>query len=263
MLAKSSSPSYHVYATMRDVSKKDKLVAAAGDTFDKSLFLLPLDVSSQQSIDDAVKKIVDKEGKIDVLVNNAGAGMVGAAESLTEAQALSCMDTNFMGVFRCCKAVLPSMKSRKSGVIVSVTSIGGLWGVPFNEIYCAAKAAVENFTESLQPIGKHFNIRLHLVEPGAISTEFVGNANKHFDGMDDATKAIFQTMMGRMMANFDKSTAQTPDQVAELIRKTIEDEKAPFRLMTNPSEIYTVPLNNKYADPTGNKVVELSANKYF
>jgi len=182
LLARSVKPTYKVVATMRNLSKKENLLKAAGDTFNKTLFLKQLDVCDSKSVESVVQEILKEDGRIDVLVNNAGVGLSGPVELLTVDQAKENFETNFFGVFRTTNAVLPSMKAKESGHIVQVSSMGGVRGVPFNDVYCAAKFAVEGFSESLAPLLRCFNIKVTVIEPGPILTDFVENATKQSAG---------------------------------------------------------------------------------
>ena len=123
----------------------------------------------------AVKHIMEEAGTIDALINNAGCGLAGAVEDTSSEEAILQMDVNFMGAFRVARAVLPVMRQRRSGVIVNVSSLGGLFGLPFQSFYSASKFALEGFTESLRhEVGK-FGIRVVLVEPGDVKTGFTGS----------------------------------------------------------------------------------------
>ena len=107
----------------------------------------------------SIDQVIADHGHIDVLVANAGVGFVRSTEQATEAEVQWVMDVNFMGLVRCTKAVLPHMRTARGGRVIAVSSIGGLAGQPFNEIYCASKFAVEGFTESLAAyVGHSFNI---------------------------------------------------------------------------------------------------------
>ncbi len=137
---------YEVVATMRDTGKKKPLLEAAKAAGVK-VRVDRLDVLSQKSIEGSVKRTLKRYGRIDVLVNNAGAGFLGSLEQTSDADLKRTMGINFFGVWHTTKAVFPHMRERGSGRIISVTSVGGLIGQPFNEAYCAAKFAVEGMME--------------------------------------------------------------------------------------------------------------------
>ena len=139
---------YQVYASMRNLEKADKLIQIAKEK-KLSIEVLELDVSQMHTIELAVKSIIEKDGKIDVLVNNAGAGFAKTLEQASLDEVDWVTDVNYTGVIRTTKAVLPYMRKVKAGRIINITSVGGLVGQPFNELYCGAKFAVEGFTEAL------------------------------------------------------------------------------------------------------------------
>ncbi|KAL6482533.1 hypothetical protein MHYP_G00106130 [Metynnis hypsauchen] len=143
LLAKDEKQRYHVIATMRDLKKKDKLVEAAGDAYDKTLSLLPLDVCSDESVKQCLNSVKDRH--IDVLINNAGIGLVGPLESISMEEMKKVFETNFFGVIRMIKEVMPDMKRRRSGHIIVMSSAMGLQGVIFNDVYAASKFAMEGF----------------------------------------------------------------------------------------------------------------------
>ena len=161
---------YKVYASMRNLKKADTLKEKI-ETENLDIEILQLDVTDVQSINTAVKTIIEKDGKIDLLVNNAGAGFAKTTEQATAQEIKWVTDVNYHGVVFCTQAVLPYMRKQKSGQIISITSVGGLVGQPFNELYCGAKFAVEGFMEGLATyVSDAFNIKITCVEPGGIKT---------------------------------------------------------------------------------------------
>jgi len=158
-------------------------------------------VQDSKSINQCVADIIAQDGKIDVLVNNAGAGFVRSTEQATEDEIQWVIDVNLTGVIRCTKAVLPHMRKARSGRVVNVSSVGGLVGQPFNELYCAAKFAVEGYTESLACyVQPNFNIQFTSIEPGGIATEFANNVLGQFAStggmLEDEYKPILETYIG-------------------------------------------------------------------
>eukprot|EP00064_Thunnus_orientalis_P021709 superscaffoldBa00006777_g21877 len=156
MLANDEQKRYHVIATMRDLKRKDKLVEAAGDAYGKTLSLAVLDVCSDESVKQCINGIKDRH--VDVLINNAGIGLVGPVESIPIAEMQKVFETNFFGVIRMIKEVMPDMKKRKGGHIIVVSSVMGLQGVVFNDVYAASKFAMEGFCESLAVQLLKFNV---------------------------------------------------------------------------------------------------------
>ncbi len=162
---------YVTYATMRDLRKSKNLEGIAHDA-NVSLKTIEMDVDHDHSVGNAIDKIVGESGRIDVLVNNAGFGLFGSLEDLEMEEIKKQYETNVFGVIRVTKNVLPTMRLRQNGIIVNISSIAGLAGVPSQSIYCGTKFAVEGFSESLSFEVEPFGIKVILVEPGAINTEF-------------------------------------------------------------------------------------------
>lgn len=146
-MAKDEQKRFKVYATMRNLAKKEALEEAAGRRLGKTLEIKQLDVCDEQSIKTCVNSIPDR--RIDVLVSNAGMGLIGPIECQTIDEMKTVMDTNFFGLVRLLKEILPDMKRRKSGHIVIISSVMGIQGILFNDVYAASKFAVEGFCESL------------------------------------------------------------------------------------------------------------------
>lgn len=132
--------------------------------------LVALDVLDIVSIQNAIKSVVDTEGKIDILINNAGAGITGPIEEIPTQEILKNFQTNLFGPIEVIKAVLPSMRAHKSGLIINITSIAGYMGLPYRGVYSASKGALELITEALRMEVKQFGITLTNVAPGDFAT---------------------------------------------------------------------------------------------
>jgi retinol dehydrogenase-8 len=269
-LAKSPEK-YVVFATMRDPSK-ETISASVGDHFNKSIFVKKLDVCCQDSCNSFIKEVLEKQGRIDVLVNNAGVGLAGPIEAITVDAAKANFETNFFGVYRLIQLVVPHMKKQNSGQIISVSSVGGVNGVPFNDVYCATKFAVEGLSESLQPTLRAFNIKVNLIEPGPVLTQFTTNvvANSgdainvdNLSYIDDKTKTIYNQMRTRMLAGFTPATAETGDQCAEKIKHVIEAENPPFRTQTNETQAYKDMIKSKLTDVSGDSTLDGMYKRFF
>jgi NAD(P)-dependent dehydrogenase (short-subunit alcohol dehydrogenase family) len=140
--------------------------------------LIGMDVTSEESVRRAIELILAREGRLDVVLNNAGDGIAGAIEDTSIEEARQQLDTNFFGVLRVCRAVLPAMRRRGAGLIVNVSSLGGLIGLPFQGLYSASKFAVEGMTEVLRMEVKPFGVRVVLVEPGDFRTGFTAQRRR-------------------------------------------------------------------------------------
>ncbi|XP_047222782.1 retinol dehydrogenase 8-like isoform X1 [Girardinichthys multiradiatus] len=252
MLAKDEKQRYHVIATMRDLKRKDKLVEAAGDAYGKTLFLAVLDVCNDESVKQCINGIKDRH--VDVLINNAGIGLVGPIESIPIEEMKKVFETNFFGVIRMIKEVMPDMKKRRAGHIIVVSSVMGLQGIVFNDVYAASKFAMEGFCESLAVQLLKFNVILSLIEPGPVHTEFEAKMiqdvkQKEYPGADPDTVHYFKNIYLPSSVDIFEALGQTPDDIARCIKKVIEASRPRFRNLTNP--LYTPLVALKYADETG------------
>lgn len=137
---------------------------------------LDLDVTSDESVSAVVGQLIDRFGRIDVLVNNAGLGVNGAAEEISVGQAQDVFDVNVFGLMRMTKAVLPHMRGRGQGRIINISSVGGLVPNPFMAVYVSTKHAVEGYSESLDHEVREHGVRILLVEPGPTNTPFDANS---------------------------------------------------------------------------------------
>src|SRR5215208_6317003 len=145
--------------------------AAAGETRD-GVVLLPLDVTDDESVAGVVRGVLERSGRIDVLVNNAGVGVAGAAEESSIEQARALFETNVFGAMRMTRAVLPHMREQGSGRIINVSSIVGLIPVPFMALYASSKHALEGYSESVDHEVREHGVRVLLVQPGFTKTGF-------------------------------------------------------------------------------------------
>jgi len=204
---------------------------------------------------------VRDHGSLDVLVNNAGRGFVGTIEQVTMDEMRDVMEVNFFGVVATTKAALPHLRA-SGGRVVTVTSVGGVVGQPFNEAYCAAKFAVEGFMESLAPVAATVGVHVSVIEPGPVTTEFVNNVGVDVATMfaegGDYTPAM-QAYLTHVMAEFaDPESAQTGDDVAETVLGAMVTDSAAFRHQTSAwARTFT---GYKLSDHDGSAVVGMTSD---
>ncbi len=170
-----------VIATMRDTTRATSLQAAANEA-GVDLDVRALDVVDHESARACVESVLGDHGHIDVLVNNAGRGAVGTAEQLSIDDVRDQLEVNYVGPVALTKLVLPGMRERRSGRVLTITSVGGAVGQPFADSYCGAKFAVEGFMQSLAPVAETFGVWVSVVEPAAVASDFVGSALRTDDG---------------------------------------------------------------------------------
>lgn len=204
-----------VHATVRRVARAGQLLDAA-ETENLELKVAQLDVTDDASVREAVAKVVDQEGGVDVLVNNAGiGGTARPVEELTDADWLAVLDTNLLGAVRTTRAVLPAMRSQHSGVIVNISSISGvLPGTPIKSPYDASKHALCSFSDSLATEVRSFGIRVACIEPGFVATPILDKSS--FGVADNSPYAALAEAFER----FNKTTisaAPDPTEVADCV----------------------------------------------
>ena len=246
-------------ATMRDPSKDADLRAAA-EAAGVELDIRWLDVVDEDSVTTCVDAVVAEHGSLDILVNNAGRGFVGTIENVTMAEMRDVMEVNFFGVVAMTKAALPHLRA-SGGRVITVTSVGGVVGQPFNEAYCAAKFAVEGFMESLAPVAAAIGVQVSVVEPGPVATEFVNNVGVDIDKLfaeGGEYVPAMQAYMGHIMAEFANPEAlQTGDEVAQTILAAMVTDSAAFRYQTSDwARTFT---GTKLCDHDGSAVVGMTA----
>ncbi|XP_040202325.1 retinol dehydrogenase 8 [Rana temporaria] len=259
-LAKDPEQRYHVFATMRDLRKSGKLEEEAGQHLNKTLEIRQLDVTSEDSVKKCLAALPGQT--VDILVNNAGIGHIGPLESHSMDDMRKIFETNFFGVVYLVRELLPSMKKRGSGHIVVISSVLGLQGIVFNDVYAASKFAIEGFCESLAVQLLKFNIFISMIEPGPVNTEFEMKlmeevSKSDFPGADAETIRYFKEVYVPAAHEIFIALGQTPDAVAKATVKVIGMTQPVFRHQTNP--LYTPLTAMKYADNTGN----LSVRSYY
>ena len=165
---------FFTYATMRNPDKSNKFIGLKRNE-KLPLEVLRLDVTNDKSVKEAIEKIISKRGTIDVLVNNAGYALVGPLEELSIQEFKEQYETNVFGVIRVIKETLPIMRKKRHGIIVNISSVAGRIGFPLTSAYVSSKFALEGLSESLAYEVEQFGIKVILIEPGVIKTNFVSN----------------------------------------------------------------------------------------
>ncbi|MEM7111247.1 MAG: SDR family oxidoreductase [Chloroflexota bacterium] len=248
---------HHVFATMRGVEGKNREAAAALRAWAREggfrLNVFELDVTDQNSVDAAVSAALSHVGHLDVLVNNAGVGNVGILEGFTMEQVQSLFEVNAFGPLRVAKAVLPSMRARRSGLLIHVSSATGRIVIPFVSPYSASKFALEALAESLSFQLAPFGVESVLVEPGSFGTEAFGKLVTPADAEVLAGYGEMATMpqqqfaaMGEMLQGED---APDPQAIADAVKQLVDmpPGKRPLRTVVGPLTVDGVEeLNQAY-----------------
>lgn len=203
---------WNVIATMRSPEKEEEL-----NTLENTL-VARLDVQDLASIDATIALGIEKFGKIDVVLNNAGYGLMGTFESATRERVARQFDVNVFGLFDVTRAVLPHFRANKDGMFINISSVGGRITFPLISLYHSTKFAVEGFSESLQYEMAEIGVKVKLIEPGAIATDFGGRS---LDMQHDESLTEYNELMGNMMKSMetmmDPEAMSTPDLVADVI----------------------------------------------
>jgi len=186
-----------------------------------------MNVDDDKSVNDTIEKIINDKGRIDVVVNNAGYALVGAFEETSMLDGRAQMETNFFGTVRVIKAVLPIMRNQRRGIMVNVTSMGGRVAIPFDSFYHASKFALEGLSESLQYEIEPFGVKVVLIEPGAVKSDFWKNLKLTRNIEDSPYRPVIQ----KLTESFEKMTqnAIPPEQVARIILKAVISDNPDFR----------------------------------
>jgi NAD(P)-dependent dehydrogenase (short-subunit alcohol dehydrogenase family) len=221
-----SGHGYRVYGTSRrgpDPGTWQERSVAPPD----GVRMMAMDVTSETSIERGIDSICEAEGRLDVVVNNAGWGLAGAVEDTTLAEAQQQFDVTFFGVLRICRAVLPLFREQRSGTIVNISSIGGLIGMPFQALYSASKFAVEGLSESLRAEVRPYGIRVVLIEPGDFCTDFTSRRQEVALAAASDYRERFRRCLSVM--EHDETHGPSPDKVARLLERIIAHPSPRFR----------------------------------
>lgn len=203
-----------VYGTSRDVTRIKNV----------NFNPIAMDVTDDASVNATVATITKAEGKIDVLVNNAGNGITGPLYAMPVDLAKKQFEVNFFGVVRVCSAVLPGMIEKKQGLVINISSLAGLFGLPYQGLYSASKFAVEGYSESLRMELQNTGVKVSVLNPGDFKTDFTGNREKApFTLNNEKLKGEFEAAVAAMEK--DESIGASPDKLAAQICKIVKSSK--------------------------------------
>ncbi|WP_411103818.1 SDR family NAD(P)-dependent oxidoreductase [Streptomyces sp. cmx-4-9] len=225
---------WQVIATLRNPAKAGPLLEAAAEAgVAERIQVKRLDVVDHASVATCLEEVLAEYGHLDAVVNNAGAGRVGTIEQNGLDELRDTMEVNFFGVVEVTRAALPHLRASK-GRVITVTSVGGMVGQPFNEGYCAAKFAVEGFMESLAPVAARVGVGVTVVEPGAVASEFVASVGVDLPAMLAAAgpyAPALRAYIDHVTQTFTE--AQTPAEAAAPIIEALTAEQPAFRMQTS------------------------------
>lgn len=215
----------------------------------KNFVPVVMDVTDDDAVREGVDRILAETNRIDALINNAGIGIAGAIEDCSIDEVKTQFETNFFGTFRVCKAVLPGMRTRRSGTIINMSSIAGIVGLPYQAIYSASKFAIEGMTEGLRMEVRSFGIRVVLIEPGDFKTNFTLNrvktrASQHESPYRDQFHRTLSIM------EEDELNGPAPDAIAAQVARILQ--------MRSPRPRYTAGSRLQQLAPAAKKLLPTS-----
>ncbi|WP_127128580.1 SDR family oxidoreductase [Pseudoflavitalea rhizosphaerae] len=218
---------YNVAATSRNISELSKAVGNNSQSF----LPLQMDLVENTSVAQGIQKTIDQFGRIDVIVNNAGFGLVGAIEELSDEETRLNFDVNVFGTLNVLRATLPYMRKQGSGHIMNVASVGGLVGTfPGFGIYCATKFAMHGFSESLSAELKEFGIQVTVVSPGYLRTNFLGAGSLVVPKNEIQEYSSVREAQNLHQHNINGAQPGDPDKAAKVIIEVAEQEQPPLHL---------------------------------
>ncbi len=243
--ARLAASGFIVYATMRNTSKQQLLLDEVAKRGGR-VTILKLDVTKPETIKKVIEEIKTSHQRIDAVINNAGFGLGGFFEDLTQEEIRQQMEVNFFGVQNVCREVIPLMRERKTGQIINISSIAGLTASPALSAYTASKWALEGFSEGLYHELLPFGIKLVLIEPGSYPTKiFTENAiyAKNFDNKQSPYYTLSQTLRSFVLRS-KKTNHKDPEDIARLIEKIIQMNNPKLRYIPDFSSRVRVMLTH-------------------
>jgi NAD(P)-dependent dehydrogenase (short-subunit alcohol dehydrogenase family) len=224
---------FHTYATMRKLEGEgSKQIIDIAKNENLPLQVIQLDVNDDKSVTDAINRIAKEKDRIDVVINNAGYDLMGALEETSIDEIKAQFETNFFGAIRVMQAVIPTMRKQRSGKIVNITSLGGRISFPLNSPYHATKFALEGLSESIQYELEPFGIKIIVIEPGAIGSNFWKNI-KTANKASSNPNSPYAQLANNMSEAFKKieQNAIHPSEVAKVILDAVTSDDPQLRYL--------------------------------
>lgn len=237
---------FATYGSVRDLSKAERIQEITNRE-KLPLKIIRLDVNEDESIRIAIQEIISDSGRIDILINNAGYGMFGPIEEISIEEIKEQFETNFFGTIRLIKAIVPIMRKQRNGTIVNISSMVGRFGVPLNAAYVSSKFALEGLSESISFELQEFGIKVILVEPGVIQTDFFQNLKNR--GND--TKSRYYKLMDKRIAFLKgamKNSVSSSDQVANTILHAVNSRDPDMRYVIGNDATNSIHMRNSLSD---------------
>lgn len=245
---------FRVFAGARDVDRA-AVLAETGRRLGLPLEVVQLDVDDPASVRRAVAVVGERAGRIDALVNNAAVGFVGPAEEQSEEAVRRVFETNLFGAMRLTQAILPQMRSQGSGTIIQISSIQGRLVAPFGGLYAASKWALEAYSEALRAEIKPFGIRVVVIEPGFVLTDFAARRGTVAPNPASPYRETLEAIQQRTQRRRERGVP--PSEVAAAVQRAITDRRAPFRIPVGPDARLLIPLRKLLPESLLFAVVDL------
>ena len=247
---------FHTYATMRNIEKSADIQEIANKER-LPLQVIQLDVNDDTSIRNSIKMVERENERIDVLVNNAGYGLVGAFEDLSVEEIKSQFETNIFGVIRLTQQVLPIMRKQKSGKIVNVSSGAGRIGFPGMSAYVSSKFALEGLSESMSYELEPFGIKVVIIEPGVIRTNFKKNSVMSKKSLDNSSISPYSSIIQKIDSSISSiiEHATPPEEVAKTILHAITSNNPELRYLVGNDMIMMVETKKSMSEEDFRKMM--------
>jgi short-subunit dehydrogenase len=237
-----ASRGYTVYASSRTPRKLDNIK-------NQKIIPIKLDITNQENINQVIETIYKEENKLDILINNAGYGLVSTVEDMDEIQMKNQFDINVFGVLRVCKAVIPIMRTQKSGIIINISSFLGKIGLPLLTFYNSSKYAIEGITDSLRYELKDFGIRVHSIMPGFFDTNFARDnlvVNEDIFHEDNPYNKLVSTLAPVLIEQINNGNNAL--EVSNIILEIINDKNHKARVTAGDKAKKFIPMKKELSD---------------
>jgi len=243
---------FDTFATMRNMNKS-KEITEVSNRENLPLRVVQLDVNDDKSVTDAINNILKEKESIEVVVNNAGYGLMGSVEDSSLDEIKSQFETNFFGAIRVMQRVIPIMRKQRSGTIVNVSSIAGRIGFPMGSAYVSSKFALEGLSESISYELKQFGIKIILIEPGVIKTNFALVTPKKAVN----TNSSYSQLMNKLEENLFSTIANgtSPKEVASVILRSITEASPERRYLVGNDAVELINARKNNTDEEFEKII--------
>jgi NAD(P)-dependent dehydrogenase (short-subunit alcohol dehydrogenase family) len=242
---------FHTYATMHKLEgEPEEKITSISKNENLPLQVIQLDVNDDKSVVNAINRIVEEKGRIDVVINNAGYALVGALEETSMDEIKAQFETNFFGAIRVMQAVIPIMRKQRSGKIVNITSMGGRIAIPLDSIYHGTKFALEGLSESIQYELEPFGIKVILIEPGAVGSNFWKNLKMVAKTSDPNNNSPYRQIENSISEALKQMVHNTipPSDVANVILQAVTSDNPELRYVVGKDAVMIIEARRDMSD---------------